>query len=38
LLWRTDFLTNEEFESIANDANELYALLIVIIKRFKENS
>lgn len=38
LLWRTEFLTDDEFNSIVTDANELYALLTVIIKRVKENS
>ena len=37
LLHRADYLTDSEFESIYNDADEILRLLIAITKKIKEN-
>ncbi|MBR3504453.1 MAG: four helix bundle protein [Clostridia bacterium] len=37
LIYMTDYLTNTEYESIANDCNELYRILSSITKSTKEN-
>lgn len=35
LLFRTDYLTEPEFNSLIKDLNEIYAILITVIKRSK---
>lgn len=35
LLWRTDYLSEREFQSLNNDLNEVYAILTSIIKKVK---
>ncbi len=37
LLWKTEYLKEEEYSSIINDCRELIKLLISIIKTTKEN-